>query len=39
VRGLNLPNFGGVMYWDGSYQQLSGQAGGKSYAQLVKETL
>jgi chitinase len=39
VRGLNLPNFGGVTYWDGAYQQLSGQAGGKSYAQLVKETL
>jgi chitinase len=39
VRSLNLPNLGGVMYWDGAYQQLSGQTGGKSYAQLVKENM
>lgn len=39
VKTLNLPNLGGVMYWDGAYQALSGQGGKKSYAQVVRETL
>ena len=39
VKGLNIPNLGGVMYWDGAYQALSGKNGGKTYAQVVRETL
>ncbi|ETN46807.1 uncharacterized protein HMPREF1541_00996 [Cyphellophora europaea CBS 101466] len=39
VKGLNIPNLGGVSYWDGAYQALSGQGGQKSYAEVVRETL
>lgn len=39
VMGLNIPNLGGVMYWDGAYQALSGGNGGQTYAQMVRQTL
>ncbi|KPI42488.1 Endochitinase 3 [Cyphellophora attinorum] len=40
VKGLGgLSNLAGVMYWDGSYEELSGQGGAKSYAQVVREVL
>jgi chitinase len=40
VKALGgLSNLAGVMYWDGSYQELSGQGGAKSYAQVVREVL
>lgn len=47
LRGLGLPNFGGVMLWDGAYGVLSarvdgvyGRTGvGRSYMRLVKDVL
>ena len=41
VNELQLPNLGGVMFWDGSYELRSGQldASGDSFAQLVKDVL
>ena len=40
VKALNVENLAGVMYWDGSYVELSGLGdGSKSYSQVVREVL
>lgn len=38
AKGAGVPNFGGVMLWDGSWA-VENMAGGKDYIMVVKEAL
>ena len=39
VKGLGLPNLGGVMWWDGSFELQSAQydSNAETFAQIVKD--